>query len=70
MGRSKKPSVQEFSQSAIEYVENGTRFRVIRLHEKAMTVELWLFNDGLKTGSKTIPFAHLPKKIKQQIRPL
>ncbi len=70
MGRSKKTSVVELDHKAIEYSENDTVYRVIRLNEKSMNVELCLFEGGVEIGTKTIPFAHLPKKIKQQIRPL
>jgi hypothetical protein len=34
-----------------------------------MTVDVMVFEDGLKEGVKTIPFAHLPKEIKRIIKP-
>ncbi len=61
---------------SIELLENKISFNlernsysVIRFFPTKMTVDVMVFENGVKQGIKTLPFAHLPKEIKKIIKP-
>jgi len=59
----------ELSDNKISFIFERNSYSVIRFFPTKMTVEVMVFEDGVKQGVKTIPFAHLPKEIKKIIKP-
>jgi len=45
------------------------RYKAVRFYPSNMTVDITRYIDGKKAGQKNIAFAHLPKNIKQIIKP-
>lgn len=54
----------------ITYIENGITHEVIYLKAATMTVDIKCYENGNYTKTITLPFAHIPKKIKSLINPL
>ena len=44
-------------------------YQAIRFFPSKMTVDVMVYEEGVKEGIKTLPFAHLPKEIKKIIKP-
>ena len=45
-------------------------YKAIRYDPTAMSLDVMSFDEnGVKTGMKNIPFAHLPKEVKKLIKP-
>ncbi len=63
----KKSEIINFSKQNIMYRENDIEYKVLHLKKPQMTVELE-FTQNNQKEKKTIPFAHLPKKIKQKVK--
>lgn len=59
----------ELSEKKISFVLEKVSYNVIRFFPTKMTVDVMVFDNGVKEGLKTIPFAHLPKEIKKIIKP-
>ncbi|OHD97137.1 MAG: hypothetical protein A3E21_00080 [Sulfurimonas sp. RIFCSPHIGHO2_12_FULL_36_9] len=59
----------ELSDKKISFNLERVSYNVIRFFPTKMTVDVMVFEDGIKDGVKTIPFAHLPKEIKKIIKP-
>lgn len=59
----------ELSDKKISFNLERVSYNVIRFYPAKMTVDVMVFEDGIKEGVKTIPFAHLPKEIKKIIKP-
>lgn len=59
----------ELSDKKISFNLERVLYNVIRFYPTKMTVDVMVFEDGIKVGVKTIPFAHLPKEIKKIIKP-
>jgi hypothetical protein len=59
----------ELMNSKISFTLEKNLYNVIRFFPTKMTVDVMIFEDGVKEGIKTIPFAHLPKEIKKIIKP-
>ncbi|MEK6658416.1 MAG: hypothetical protein AABY36_01885 [Campylobacterota bacterium] len=59
----------ELSDNKISFIFERNSYSVIRFFPTKMTVDVMVFEDGVKQGVKTIPFAHLPKEIKKIIKP-
>lgn len=59
----------ELSDKKISFNLERVLYNVIRFYPTKMTVDVMVFEDGIKEGVKTIPFAHLPKEIKKIIKP-
>jgi hypothetical protein len=59
----------ELMNSKISFTLERNLYNVIRFFPTKMTVDVMIFEDGVKEGIKTIPFAHLPKEIKKIIKP-
>lgn len=59
----------ELSDKKISFTLERVSYNVIRFFPTKMTVDVMVFEDGIKEGVKTIPFAHLPKEIKKIIKP-
>lgn len=64
---SKKKQLLTFSNSDITFFYNTQNLRVLNLNLKSMDVEV-VEEESKKM--KKMPFAHLPKEIKKQLRPL
>lgn len=62
----KRPS-ESFAHDDITFEFDGMRCRLLLLNPNDMTVTIQPVESGT---TKTIPFAHLPKQVKQTIRPL
>ena len=59
----------ELADKEISFVLERVSYNVIRFYPTKMTVDVMVFEDGVKEGTKTLPFAHLPKEIKKIIKP-
>ncbi len=59
----------ELSDKKISFISERVSYNIIRFFPSKMTVDVMVFEDGIKEGVKTIPFAHLPKEIKKIIKP-
>ena len=64
----KKKSV-DFADKEIYFELEQERYRVMRFYPSNMTVDVTRYVDGKKSGQTNLPFAHLPKAIKQRIKP-
>ncbi len=64
----KKKSI-DFSDKEIYFELEQERYKLIRFHPANMTVDATRYIDGKKSGQLNLPFAHLPKSIKQLIKP-
>lgn len=53
----------------ISFILERTSYNVIRFYPQKMSVDVMVFENGIKDGIKNIPFAHLPKEIKKIIKP-
>jgi len=63
-----KKSIELYERKISFKLEN-TSYEVIRFYPTKMTVDVMVFENGIKEGVKTLPFAHLPKEIKKIIKP-
>lgn len=66
----KKRQNLDLKNKNIKYDENGVTHEVIYLKASSMTVDVKCYEKGEYTKTITLPFAHLPKKIKSLINPL
>ena len=64
----KKKSVELSSQNITFEIETRS-YKVIRFYPSQMTLDVMVFDDGVKQGQQNIPFAHIPKEIKKLIKP-
>ncbi len=64
----KKKSV-DFTDKEIYFELDQERYRLIRFYPANMTVDVTRYVEGKKDGQTNLPFAHLPKTIKQLIKP-
>ena len=63
----KKKSV-ELSDKKISFEIEKISYKVIRFFPSQMTLDVMVFEDGEKKGMQNLPFAHLPKEAKKQIK--
>ncbi|MEA3523240.1 MAG: hypothetical protein U9R50_09695 [Campylobacterota bacterium] len=63
----KKKSV-ELSDKNITCKVNELDYKLIRFYPSAMSVDVKEIGEDSKKGMQNIPFAHLPKEIKKQIK--
>lgn len=54
----------------LSYTENGQLFTLISFNRETMTLEVHISENGQTKIVTDFPFAHLPKKIKQELNPL
>lgn len=59
----------ELSDKKISYTIKNMSYNVIRFYPTPMTVDVMVFEDGVKQGVQCIPFAHMPKEIKKIVKP-
>lgn len=59
----------ELHEKKISFKLENTSYDVIRFYPTKMTLDVMVFENGVKEGVKTLPFAHLPKEIKKIIKP-
>lgn len=59
----------ELTDRGISFVLEKVSYNVIRFYPSKMTVDVMVFENGVKEGLKSLPFAHLPKEIKKIIKP-
>ena len=64
----KKKSI-DFSNQEIFFEIEQECYKVMRFHPSNMTVDVTRYVDGKKSGQSNLAFAHLPKAIKQIIKP-
>jgi hypothetical protein len=53
----------------ISFKKENNLYKVMRFYPSKMTVEVMLFEDGIKQGVREMPFAHLTKEAKKLIKP-
>jgi len=63
----KKKSV-ELSDKKITFTIEKNSYKVIRFFPSLMSVDVILFEEGVKKGMTNIPFAHIPKETKKLIK--
>lgn len=59
----------ELHEKKISFKLEKTSYDIIRFYPAKMTLDVMVFENGVKEGVKTLPFAHLPKEIKKIIKP-
>ena len=64
----KKKSI-DLREKHLCFALNNEEYEVVRFYPANMTVDVILFKDGKKDSQINLPFAHLPKKIKEQNKP-
>ena len=64
----KKKSI-DLSSKNIEYDTEEGHVKVIRFNPNNKSVDINLYVEGEKTRSLSIAFAHLPKPVKQLVKP-
>ncbi len=68
--RPKKSPFSHLKARNLNYKEDDQTFTLISFNRDSMLLEVHI-NDGKETRIVTdFPFAHLPKKIKQELNPL
>jgi hypothetical protein len=65
----KKKSIPLTEQN-LSFCQESVTYVLLHYFPSAMTVEVATYENGKKTGVRTLPFAHLPKALKKQINPL
>jgi hypothetical protein len=65
----KKKSI-ELSEQGIEFEVGKILYKVLRYDAQTQNIEVLAFEDGKKQGLQKIPFAHIPRSIKQKIKPI
>jgi len=63
----KKKSV-ELSDKKITFSIEKNSYKVIRFFPSLMSLDVMVFEEGIKKGMQNIPFAHLPKEAKKLIK--
>lgn len=63
----KRKPVEDFSSDPITYEQDNVSYALTRFDPNKMTAEVTSLESGER---KTLPFAHLPKKVKKLLRPL
>ena len=63
----KKKPVESFADTQIVFEHEQETWRLLRLDPNSMNATIVSLDDGREA---TLPFAHLPKSVKKQIRPL
>ncbi len=64
----KKKSV-DLSQEELYFEIEQERFKALRFYPSNMTVDVMCFVEGKKSTQRNLPFSHLPKRVKQLIKP-
>jgi hypothetical protein len=59
----------DLSEQQISFMMERNLYQAIRFFPSKMTVDVMVYEEGVKVGIKTLPFAHLPKEIKKIIKP-
>lgn len=63
----KQKPLRSFENDAIEFDYERVRYRLLQLNPNTMTVSVQACNTKERA---TLPFAHLPKRLKKRIWPL
>lgn len=67
---SKQNKTTELSAQNIYYEKEGKKYQVLRFDPQKQIVEVARIIEGKLQKSQTIAFAHIPRKIKQKIKPI
>ena len=59
----------ELSDKKISFQIKAVAYTAIRFFPTQMSVDVMVFEDGVKQGMQNIPFAHIPKETKKLIKP-
>ena len=65
----KKKSI-DLSDQKIEFEVEKRVYKVLRYDGQTQNIEVLAFEDSKKLGIQKIPFAHIPRSIKQKIKPI
>jgi hypothetical protein len=65
----KKQKIINLAPLKLEFVEGATLFKLHSFNTQTMTIEVSRFENGEKRDTTTLPFAHLPKKLKKIVKP-
>lgn len=66
----KKNKNIELADKGIEFEVEKVLYKVLRYDAQSQNIEVLAFEDGKKQGIQKIPFAHIPRSIKQKIKPI
>ena len=58
----------ELSDKKISFEIERVLYKVIRFFPSQMTLDVMVYEDGVKVGMRNVPFAHLTKEAKKQIK--
>ena len=64
----KKKSI-DLRDKGLRFELNNEECEAVRFYPANMTVDIVTFEDEKKVSQKNLPFAHLPKKTKERIKP-
>jgi len=65
---SKKKKSVELSDKKISFEIENILYKVIRFFPTQMSLDVMVFEDGVKVGMRNISFAHLPKEAKKLVK--
>lgn len=68
--RPRKSPFTHLKSRNLSYSENGQTFTLISFNRDTMTLEMHITDGKSEKTDPSFPFAHLPKKIKQELNPL
>ena len=66
----KKNKNIELADKGIEFEVKKVLYKVLRYDAQSQNIEVLAFENGKKLGIQKIPFAHIPRSIKQKIKPI
>jgi len=52
----------------LSFIENGVTYHLIRYYPQTMTIDTYRYENNKKIDLFTIPFAHIPKRLKKIIK--
>jgi len=64
----KKKSI-ELTHKKLSFTEKGISYKLVRFRPDNMTIDVIRFEGEKKLDSSNIPFAHLPRELKKEIKP-
>jgi len=65
----KKKKIIELQHLHLEFQEQKTLYKILKLKTTTMTVETQRYENNKYQDNFELPFAHLPKKLKKIIKP-
>ena len=64
----KKKSI-DLTQKKLSFVDKGITYKLIRFKPENMTIDVIRYEGEKKLDTFNIPFAHLPRELKREVKP-